>query len=64
MIYELTPDAIELGLAAALPAVFELSCKNVSLVGARGLAATLSNCQFASTRASMGRQYGPSAQPD
>ena len=23
---ELTPDAIELGLAAALPAVFELSC--------------------------------------
>ena len=26
MIYELTPDAIELGLAAALPAVFELSC--------------------------------------
>ena len=26
MIYELTPDAIELGLDAALPAVFELSC--------------------------------------
>ena len=26
MIYELTPDAIELGLAAALPAVFELTC--------------------------------------
>ena len=26
MTYELTPDAIELGLAAALPAVFELSC--------------------------------------
>ena len=26
MIYELTPDAIELGPAAALPAVFELSC--------------------------------------
>ena len=26
LIYELTPDAIELGLAAALPAVFELSC--------------------------------------
>ena len=24
--YELTPDAIELGLAAALPAVFELRC--------------------------------------
>ena len=26
MVYELTPDAIELGLAAALPAVFELTC--------------------------------------
>jgi len=26
MVYELTPDAIELGLDAALPAVFELSC--------------------------------------
>jgi DNA invertase Pin-like site-specific DNA recombinase len=26
MIYELTPDAIELGLAAALPPVFELRC--------------------------------------
>jgi len=26
LIYELTPAAIELGLAAALPAVFELGC--------------------------------------
>jgi hypothetical protein len=26
MVYELTPDAIQLGLAAALPAVFELTC--------------------------------------
>ena len=26
MVYELTPDAIELGLAAALPSVFELTC--------------------------------------
>jgi hypothetical protein len=26
MVYELTPDAIELGLDAALPAVFELRC--------------------------------------
>ena len=26
MVYELTPDAIELGLDAALPRVFELSC--------------------------------------
>ena len=36
MEYELTPDAIELGLNAALPAVFELGVRSVSLVGARG----------------------------
>ena len=34
--YELTPDAIELGLDAALPAIFELEGKIVGLVGARG----------------------------
>ena len=32
MIYELTPDAIELGLAAALPAVFELSCTSFVMI--------------------------------
>ncbi len=42
MEYELTPDAIELGLGDALPTVFEVGKKNVSLVGARGLAASLS----------------------
>ena len=39
MEYELTPDAIELGLNAALPTVLELDL--VSLVGARGIAPTL-----------------------
>ncbi len=42
MEYELTPDAVELGLNAALPAVLEIG-KKVSLVGARGVAPTLSN---------------------
>jgi len=41
MEYELTPDAIELGLNAALPTVLELDL--VSLVGARGIGPTLSN---------------------
>jgi hypothetical protein len=36
--YELTEDAIELGLDAALPAAFELGTRLVSLVGARGIA--------------------------
>lgn len=38
MEYGLTPDAIELGLDAALPAVSRSETISVSLVGARGLA--------------------------
>jgi hypothetical protein len=48
--FDLTADAVDLGLDATLPPVIELQARSVSLVGARGVAPTLSNLSSGSTR--------------
>ena len=60
MEYELTPDAIELGLNAALPTVLELDL--VSLVGARGFEPpTSASRTLRSTKLSHAPTEGPAA---
>jgi hypothetical protein len=55
--FDLTADAVDLGLDATLPPVIELQARSVSLVGARGVAPTLSNLSSGSTRGTPARGH-------